>query len=533
MKIHFSKITNVNGFLQNKYNYKNAFYLSYRQRQYYSQLQKSDILDNEYKSTIAKLYEVNRFSDNKINLDNISEACSALGNPHKGINYIHVTGTNGKGSVCKKLARYFELAGLNTGLFISPHITTFRERIQINSNYIDKESIVEIMKHLFDVCQKNNLKLNYFEYVTLLCFVYFKQKKIDIGVMEVGLGGNLDSTNVINPLLSVVTSIGLDHVDILGMSQEEIAEKKAGIIKSNVPCVIGVDCFPRKVFIDRAIANNSQIYILNNSNKKQAYEDFNTNNNVNMNLIRYFDESKYKAEKYKIKSEFKNNIFDFDYENKILTRLIIDIFNENYPHFSSKLSPHRGNARDFVNDKLLDQGIISKAIDSKQPCRMEDVFEVLGKPTVQKSVNSLISKLFESSVNNLIDFTNSQSSRIKKIYLDVGHNAHGIEKMLYSIRINNPKSFVRIVTGFSIGKDQTEILKILCSFSDKIYLASAKHSRAIPFPLLINAVDKFLCNYNINKGIFSHYDDNIEIFRKTSNYINKDAKDSKEYTGKI
>lgn len=498
---------------------------------------KSEILEQEYTSILKKLYDVNKFSATKVNLDNISKACEVFGNPHKNINYIHVTGTNGKGSVCKKLASVFEYSGFKTGLYISPHITTFRERIQINSKFIEKEKIIEILKHIFETCSEKSIKLTYFEYVTLLCFLYFKENKIDIAIMEVGLGGNLDSTNIILPLLSVITSIGLDHTDSLGFTQEEIAQKKAGIIKPYIPCVIGPDSFPRHVFLKEAIKNNSKIYVLNNSlNKKLLLENFNeipigSNKDKLLKIINF---SNNQNNQFGIKSEFTNNILDFDFENKMIAKHVIDIFNENYPNFYQGINCETlfdlNKTKEKRKNNFIDNETILKGINAKQPCRKEDVFEILGKENVQKAVNKSIEKLFlnpkiignnKNDILNLINieslkkrlFIDYKNSRIKKIYLDVGHNAHGLEKLLYSIRINNPESFIRIVTGFSSGKDQKDILKIICSFSDKVYLASAKHQRALPYNILIDKVNELCFEYKINKSIFSHYDNEKAFFR--------------------
>lgn len=512
---------------------------------FYSTKSKNEILDKEYTSILNKLYDVNKFSALKVNLDNITKACEIFGNPHKSTKYIHVTGTNGKGSVCKKLASVFEFSGFKTGLYISPHITTFRERIQVNSKFIEKQKIIEILKHIFDTCDRKSIKLTYFEYVTLLCFMYFKENNIDIAIMEVGLGGNLDSTNIISPLLSVITSIGLDHMDSLGFTQEEIAEKKAGIIKPNIPCVIGPDCFPRKVFLAEAIKNNSKIYVLNNSlNRKLLLENLNEENYADKKnkLIKIVEFAFNGSNDYGIKSEFQNNILDFDFENKMIARHVIDIFNENYPDFYKTISYNalKSNDKNLNNNKhnnFINNQVILKGINTKQPCRKEDVFEILGREKVENSINKIIQKLFINTKiigdnkNEILNLVNTESlkkslfinlnnkentinSRIKKIFLDVGHNAHGLEKLLFSIRINNPESFIRIVTGFSSGKDQKEILRIICSFSDKIYLASAKHQRALPYKILLERVNELCSDYSINKSIFSHFDDEKEFYRK-------------------
>lgn len=161
----------------------------------------------------------------------------ALGNPERKFKSIHVAGTNGKGSVSHFLASILQEAGYKVGLYTSPHLVDFRERIRINGEMIPQQSVVDFVEanmHLF-----SDLHLSFFEMTVGLAFDYFAKEKVDIAVIEVGMGGRLDSTNVITPLLSVITNIGLDHTQFLGNTLEEIAFEKAGIIKPGVPVVIG------------------------------------------------------------------------------------------------------------------------------------------------------------------------------------------------------------------------------------------------------------------------------------------------------
>ena len=158
----------------------------------------------------------------------------ALGNPERKFRSIHVAGTNGKGSVSHSI---LQEAGYKVGLYTSPHLVDFRERIRINGEMIPQQSVVDFVEanmHLF-----SDLHLSFFEMTVGLAFDYFAREKVDIAVIEVGMGGRLDSTNVITPLLSVITNIGLDHTQFLGDTLEKIAGEKAGIIKPGVPVVIG------------------------------------------------------------------------------------------------------------------------------------------------------------------------------------------------------------------------------------------------------------------------------------------------------
>lgn len=162
---------------------------------------------------------------------------AALGNPERKLKSIHVAGTNGKGSVSHFLASILQEAGYKVGLYTSPHLVDFRERIRINGEMIPQSAVVNFVDHNRDMFDKFNL--SFFEMTVGLAFDYFAREQVDIAVIEVGMGGRLDSTNVITPLLSIITNIGLDHTQFLGDTLEKIAGEKAGIIKDGVPVVIG------------------------------------------------------------------------------------------------------------------------------------------------------------------------------------------------------------------------------------------------------------------------------------------------------
>lgn len=173
----------------------------------------------------------------KKDLTNTLLLCEKLGNPQHQFKSIHVGGTNGKGSTSHMLAAVLQTAGYKTGLYTSPHLKDFRERIRINGEMIPEQEVVDFV----ETQQENMLKIepSFFELTVATAFDYFAREKVDIAVIEVGLGGRLDSTNVITPLLSVITNIGWDHMNLLGNSLQEIAVEKAGIIKPKVPVVIG------------------------------------------------------------------------------------------------------------------------------------------------------------------------------------------------------------------------------------------------------------------------------------------------------
>lgn len=225
-----------------------------------------------YNQLMKKLFSVNLFGGMKLGLANCLRLDAALGSNSKAFRSIHVAGTNGKGSVTKKISVALEKAGYKVGTYTSPHISCFRERIQINGQMISEESIVALLPGIFAAVEREKIPATFFEITTLLAFAYFAKKKVDIAVLETGLGGRLDATNIITPELSVITSIALDHTDILGSSIEEIAAEKAGIIKPGIPVVLGPR-MPQKQFLEAAHSLNSPCIVV--SGNHSSFEEEN------------------------------------------------------------------------------------------------------------------------------------------------------------------------------------------------------------------------------------------------------------------
>ncbi|MBR6878882.1 MAG: bifunctional folylpolyglutamate synthase/dihydrofolate synthase [Bacteroidales bacterium] len=195
----------------------------------------------------------------KADLNNTITLLQLLDNPHRKFKSIHVAGTNGKGSTAHMLASIFQEAGFKTGLYTSPHLRDFRERIRINGEMIPQENVVSFIERHQPEFEK--IGLSFFEMTVGMAFDYFANENVDIAIVEVGMGGRLDSTNLITPELSVITNIGLDHVQFLGDTLEKIAGEKAGIIKENIPVVIGeTQDETHKVFEDKAQQCHSPLY---------------------------------------------------------------------------------------------------------------------------------------------------------------------------------------------------------------------------------------------------------------------------------
>jgi dihydrofolate synthase/folylpolyglutamate synthase len=208
----------------------------------------------------------------KKNLNNITYLTENLGNPHQKFPTLHIAGTNGKGSTSHMLASILQEAGLKVGLTTSPHLKDFRERIRVNGEICTEEFIIDFVKNHRNLIEYS--RASFFEVAVAMAFDYFAQEKVDIAVIETGLGGRLDSTNIIRPKLSIITNIGLDHTGILGETLPEIASEKAGIIKENTPVVLGEsneEILP--VFQKKAAEMNAELILAENFNYPEYESD--------------------------------------------------------------------------------------------------------------------------------------------------------------------------------------------------------------------------------------------------------------------
>lgn len=219
-----------------------------------------------YKETVDWLfnqlpvYQTDGFLKYKLDLSSIKSVCNSLQNPQNNFNSVHVAGTNGKGSTSHMLASVFIESGYKVGLYTSPHLNDFRERIRINGKMIPETNVVSFVNKNQVYFQEN--EISFFEMTVAMAFDYFSKSKIDIAIIETGLGGRLDATNIIDPILSVITNIGLDHQEFLGDNIRKIAKEKAGIIKKNTPVVISeYNSLVHDIFIDIAKKQRSKIFI--------------------------------------------------------------------------------------------------------------------------------------------------------------------------------------------------------------------------------------------------------------------------------
>jgi len=223
-------------------------------------------------NNIEKLSKIG-FFDIRPDLERISNVLNYLSNPQNNIKYLLIAGTNGKGSVASILSSISLSNGHKTALYTSPHLLSVTERIKIDNTDITEQNFDKALGVVFDACEGTETTLSYFEIVTASAFVYFEQENIDLGILEVGMGGRWDATNVVNPLISIITNISLDHTEHLGNTTELIAAEKAEIIKENSIVVSGVSGKERKILQDKAVEQKSEIYFLEEDFKFKKIEN--------------------------------------------------------------------------------------------------------------------------------------------------------------------------------------------------------------------------------------------------------------------
>ena len=347
---------------------------------------------------------------NTILLDNY------LRNPHLSYPSIHVAGTNGKGSVSHMIASVLQEAGYRTGLYTSPHLKDFRERIKVNGAMIAKEEVVNFIEKHKSVLE--SLKPSFFEMTVAMAFNYFAESKVDVAVIEVGLGGRLDSTNVITPVLSVITNIGHDHMDLLGNTFEKIAGEKAGIIKRNIPVVISeTQPDTQNVFISKAVESDSVIYFADRN------YSCNLGINVNPNAGRRYTMTDLSNDR-KIEGEI---LLRGDYQSKNL-QAVFNAFEVLKDRFE-------------VSDKDLTDGIRNTILNTGLYGRWQ--------------------------ILNIAPLT----------ICDTGHNKEGLEYVLDQLK-RIPKSTLHIVLGFVNDKDLKSVLPLF-PMDAQYYFTKASVPRAL------------------------------------------------------
>ncbi len=395
-----------------------------------------------YKETIAYLYAQLPMYQRigaaayKPNLDNTIALLEALGNPQNDLTCIHIAGTNGKGSTSHLFASIFQEADYTVGLYTSPHLIDFRERIKVNGVCIPKKFVAEFTEKHKKVFDK--IKPSFFEMTVGLCFQYFKSKKVDIAIIETGLGGRLDSTNVIHPILSVITNISFDHQHLLGDTLEKIAFEKAGIIKPKTPVVIGERKAPSaKVFIKKAKQERSPIYFADDDIQVKGLEMIYTH----QQLIRQYSVQTKELDYY-VKSELCGN-----YQSKNISTVL--------------------KSMDLLN-----------AIHSKF---------IIDKKNIRKGIEKVVSN------TGLM----GRWQRILKRPIsicDTAHNPAGILEITKQLK-SIPHDQLHFVIGMVNDKDSHEVLKLLPK-NAMYYFTKAKVPRALDeIELMVQAKSHRLNGY--------------------------------------
>lgn len=335
----------------------------------------------------------------KANLNNTLAFCSYLGNPENRFRSIHVAGTNGKGSTSHMLAAILQASGYKTGLYTSPHLRDFRERIRINGEMITQEKVISFVNTHQEFIE--TLKPSFFETTVAMAFDHFAEQQVDIAVIEVGLGGRLDSTNVIQPLLSIITNIGLDHTDILGNTLPQIAAEKAGIIKPKIPVVIG-----------ETHKETADVFV------KKATECLST--------ITFADQN-YQIESLSAQSG-----------NSLIVR---------YQH---KYAPQ-------ANLLELD---LKGSYQKKNIATVLTTVDELRKQDFNISKETTLSALKQVSALTGLQGRWQTLNKQPLIICDTGHNAHGILEVIKNIRATNHNQ-LHMVIGMVKDKDSAAMLKLL------------------------------------------------------------------------
>ena len=379
----------------------------------------------------------------KADLHNTIALCNAINNPQTKFKSIHIAGTNGKGSTSHMLAAMLQQAGYKTGLYTSPHLKDFRERIKINGQIITEAFVVDFVETTKTISEQ--IKPSFFELTVAMAFDYFAKEKVDIAVIETGLGGRLDSTNIITPILSIITNICYDHTDLLGDTLEKIAVEKAGIIKPNIPVVIG-EYLPetKDIFINKAKVCNAPIHF--------AQDEYKVSNvNYSMQLL-----------SCDVTNTEPNitEFFELDLNGLYQTKNIRTVL--------------------CAEGILMQQGFTIKNKDEKYALKhVKQLTGLYGRWDVVSNNPTII--------------------------LDVAHNEDGIQQLLYQLSVvRRPSSALHFVMGFVKDKDVNKVLSNLPKGA-AYYFSNAHIDRAMPHQEILEKAKAYVLTAqsfdNVNEAL--------------------------------
>ena len=382
----------------------------------------------KYEEAMKYITEVGNFGSN-YGLERTYKLLEYLDNPEKDLKLIHIAGTNGKGSTTSMITEILMGEGYKVGMYTSPFIEEFEERIQINRNNIPKESLAILMDEI-KVAVDKVIEAGYnhpteFEIITVLMLLYFKKENIDFGVIEVGLGGTLDSTNVITPILQVITSISFDHTNLLGNTLEEIAGEKAGIIKKEIPTVI----YPQqeealKVIKNKCLEMGSDLYIANNENLK--FENV-VNRDKPYQLLKY------------------NNEID----------ILLPLLGEH---------------------QIINLSVAMKAIEVLNNRNITDI-----------SVGSIVKSIKNVTWKGRLEVLSNNPY----VVIDGAHNIQGIETLSRNIKKYFKYNNLYLILGILADKDVDEMVKVITPMAKKVYAVTPNSIRAELAEDLKNEIIKY------------------------------------------
>lgn len=403
----------------------------------------------KYRELINELY-IRRTKGIKLGLDRILSALEKFNNPHHSFRTIHIAGTNGKGSVSKIIYSLLKAHRLKVGLFTSPHLTRFTERIVVDEMEIPEKDVIRLIEKIKPYSEE----LTFFEYVTVMAFLYFQEKKVDYAVLETGMGGRLDATNVVKPDISVITSIGLDHQEFLGQDLASIAGEKAGIIKEGVPVVSSSqEREAEEVIIRKANGMKAPLFIYG---------------------IDFYSE---------LKSMTLDNIV-FDFYPSITQPSTLSLL----PDFSLSLTGlHQMENASLALKSFMtiypswDEFIIREALKKvKIPGRLEVI------------------------------------SKEPLVILDIAHNPQAASSLVKSLRIITEKKPV-VVFGIMKDKDVNGILRQIEDYAEKILFTSPKYERALRSEELIKRLNGYSKNIQTLPDVATALREGLSICKKNSN----------------
>ncbi len=392
-----------------------------------------------YRETVDYLYELQKHGI-KLGLKNPERLMSILGEPQKSFRSIHIAGTNGKGSTAAITASILKESGFKVGMFTSPHLVSFTERIRINNSPVSEEDVVELTSFIRKKITAIDINPTFFEFVTAMAFYYFAREKVDWAVVEVGMGGRFDATNVVLPVVSVITNIGFDHKEFLGESIPEIAVEKAGIIKHKVPVVTAVNNPEAlKVIENSALNSGSEIHIYG--------RDFKSN------------------------WTFMNDKYiTFDYRS-------INPSNENYKEYKNLSLPLTGRHQIY---------------NASLSIRVIEILRQNGIPLFDNAIKSGISNLKFSGRFEWV-------SQVPPVIIDSAHNpdaAKALARAVKEIFLQHKK--IILIIGIMKDKDIEGILNPLVQISETIIVTRPKGERPASPERLKEALKKLDKRYNGN-----------------------------------